>query len=145
MRHKLCRSFHPWCPGVKTRCLCLYDGSSYIDSVVMLIHDTATPTPTHPTHPPQTHTHKYTKTLFTHYWPFSGKLLFTGKFTLQIGSNAVLWWLLFCQFEVAVEQKIDLSVICELSVICTTVMCTQHEHAYVDHNNFPRCIIHGAI
>ena len=21
MRHKLCRSFHPWCPGVKTRCL----------------------------------------------------------------------------------------------------------------------------
>ena len=22
MRHKLCRSFHPWCPGVKTRCLC---------------------------------------------------------------------------------------------------------------------------
>ena len=23
MRHKLCRSFHPWCPGVKTRCLLL--------------------------------------------------------------------------------------------------------------------------
>ena len=23
MRHKLCRSFHPWCPGVKTRCLSL--------------------------------------------------------------------------------------------------------------------------
>ena len=22
MRHKLCRSFHPWCPGVKNRCLC---------------------------------------------------------------------------------------------------------------------------
>ena len=21
MRHKLCRSFHPWCPGVKNRCL----------------------------------------------------------------------------------------------------------------------------
>ena len=21
MRHKLCRSFHPWCPGVKTHCL----------------------------------------------------------------------------------------------------------------------------
>ena len=21
MRHKLCRSFHPWCPGVKTPCL----------------------------------------------------------------------------------------------------------------------------
>ena len=24
MRHKLCRSFHPWCPGVKTRCLYIY-------------------------------------------------------------------------------------------------------------------------
>ena len=23
MRHKLCRSFHPWCPGVKNRCLFL--------------------------------------------------------------------------------------------------------------------------
>ena len=23
MRHKLCRSFHPWCPGVKNRCLWL--------------------------------------------------------------------------------------------------------------------------
>ena len=23
MPHKLCRSFHPWCPGVKTRCLSL--------------------------------------------------------------------------------------------------------------------------
>ena len=23
MRHNLCRSFHPWCPGVKNRCLCL--------------------------------------------------------------------------------------------------------------------------
>ena len=23
MRHKLCRSFHPWCPGVKTRSLSL--------------------------------------------------------------------------------------------------------------------------
>ena len=22
MRHKLCRSFPPWCPGVKNRCLC---------------------------------------------------------------------------------------------------------------------------
>ena len=21
MRHKLCRSFHPWCPGIKNRCL----------------------------------------------------------------------------------------------------------------------------
>ena len=24
MRHKLCRSFHPWCPGVKNRCLSIY-------------------------------------------------------------------------------------------------------------------------
>ena len=24
MRHKLCRSFHPWCPGVKNRCLYMY-------------------------------------------------------------------------------------------------------------------------
>ena len=24
MRHKLCRSFHPWCPGVKNRCLYIY-------------------------------------------------------------------------------------------------------------------------
>ena len=24
MRHNLCRSFHPWCPGVKNRCLCPY-------------------------------------------------------------------------------------------------------------------------
>ena len=23
MRHKLCRSFHPWCPGVNTRCLAI--------------------------------------------------------------------------------------------------------------------------
>ena len=23
MRHNLCRSFHPWCPGVKNRCLSL--------------------------------------------------------------------------------------------------------------------------
>ena len=24
MRHKLCRSFPPWCPGVKNRCLCYF-------------------------------------------------------------------------------------------------------------------------
>ena len=28
MRHKLCRSFHPWCPGVKNRCL-FYLGSTF--------------------------------------------------------------------------------------------------------------------
>ena len=26
MRHKLCRSFHPWCPGVKNRCLSILYG-----------------------------------------------------------------------------------------------------------------------
>ena len=29
MRHKLCRSFHPWCPGVKNRCLWLIVGQHY--------------------------------------------------------------------------------------------------------------------
>ena len=27
MRHKLCRSFHPWCPGVKNRCLSPFDSN----------------------------------------------------------------------------------------------------------------------
>ena len=27
MRHNLCRSFHPWCPGVKNRCLYSTEGS----------------------------------------------------------------------------------------------------------------------
>ena len=30
MRHKLCRSFHPWCPGVKTRCLFCFCGWGFI-------------------------------------------------------------------------------------------------------------------
>ena len=33
MRHNLCRSFHPWCPGVKNRCL------SYMISI-LLTYDT---------------------------------------------------------------------------------------------------------
>ena len=30
MRHKLCRSFHPWCPGVKTRCLSANERRPYM-------------------------------------------------------------------------------------------------------------------
>ena len=32
MRHKLCRSFHPWCPGVKNRCVCPIYGESHLAS-----------------------------------------------------------------------------------------------------------------
>ena len=35
MWHKLCRSFHPWCPGVKTRCL----SSNVISTPLVEQHD----------------------------------------------------------------------------------------------------------
>ena len=38
MRHKLCRSFHRWCPGVKTRCL-FWVWATHCDFVHHWLHD----------------------------------------------------------------------------------------------------------
>ena len=137
MRHNLCRSFHPWCPGVKNRCLW-----NYVIYVFCIASSVCGEPTAHWRIPLQTiNSAELCCLLFAllvERWCLikgfrtAGPVysVFICSHWILLINEAKLWCLLSCLAEWAVEQTVDMQVsrklmkprLCYCYVICISVI-----------------------
>ena len=105
MRHKLCRSFHPWCPGVKNRCLWLIDIGAWLCPSVS---EATLGNIRNMSHGP------------TVIGPLCGEFTAYRWIPITKASDAELWWLLRSPPEQTVEQTMETPVIWDATLLIIT-------------------------